>query len=61
MSHWKTTLAGVLMIAGTLATFVGDWLAHGPPPATSWSMLGAGLTAGVGFITAADAKPKDPP
>ncbi len=57
LSHWKSTLIGALMIVGSLASFVGSWLAHGVPPAEQWTVLGAGLTAGAGFLTTADARP----
>lgn len=57
LSHWKSTLVGALMIVGSVASFVGSWLAHGLPPAEQWTVLGAGITAGAGFLTTADARP----
>jgi len=57
LSHWKSTAIGVLMLIGSVASFVGSWAAHGLPPAEQWTILGAGLTAGAGFLTTADAKP----
>lgn len=57
LSHWKSTAIGILMIVGSLASFLASVLAYGLPPAEQWAILGAGLTAGVGFLTTADAKP----
>lgn len=54
--HYRTTLAGIMMIVGSLATFVAGWITSGLPSAEKWSLLGAGLTAGAGFIASADAK-----
>lgn len=45
------------MLIGSLATFVGHWLATGEAPsAEQWAILGGGLTAGAGLIAAADGK-----
>jgi hypothetical protein len=45
---WKTTLIGVLMIAGTLAAYFGNQI--------SAEECGAGLLAGIGFLLSADAR-----
>jgi hypothetical protein len=54
MKDWKTTLAGVLTIVGTLAT-AGLAYLHGQPINTGATL--AGITAGVGLIKAADSTP----
>lgn len=57
MKHAKTTVAGVLVIAGALITFAADWIATGHfPNAQTWSVLGGALTVGAGLISAADGK-----
>ena len=56
LKHFRTTIVGVMMIVGSLASFIGSWIAHGMPPAEQWTILGAGLTAGAGFFASADAK-----
>ena len=53
----KTTLTGVLTIAGALVTYVLAFLAgHGQDIATITAVLTA-LTTGIGLVKAADAKP----
>ncbi len=56
VKHYRTTLAGLLMIVGAGSTFAAEWITNGMPSAEKWSLLGAGLTAGAGFISSADAK-----
>ncbi len=53
MKDWKTTLAGVLTIAGTLTT-AGLALLHQQP--LNIPVVIAGITTGVGLIHAADSK-----
>ena len=53
----KTTLVGVLMIVGSALGFIANWLASGvAPDPEHWAALGAAVTAGAGFIAAADGK-----
>lgn len=60
MKHPKTTIGGWLLIVGSLASFIGPWVAHGVAPSeTSWTLLFTGLNAGVIAIFSADGKPKD--
>ncbi len=56
MKHPKTTIGGVFLLVGSLATFVGRWLAVGFPTADEWTMMLMGVNAGVVAIMAADAK-----
>lgn len=57
MSHWRTTIAGLVIIVGSLASFIGQWVAAGLfPGAEAWTVLGVALTTGAGFVRAADAK-----
>lgn len=57
MAHWRTSIIGAIMILGCTCTFLGSWLANGGiPSAEQWSIFGAGLTVGVGFLRSADAK-----
>lgn len=57
MKNPKTTISGILTIAGALLTFVGGWVSTGQPPsAEAWALLGGALTVGAGLITAADGK-----
>lgn len=59
MKNPRTTLAGVCMLIGSLATFIGHWLSTGiAPEAEQWAILGGGLTAGAGLIAAADGSKK---
>lgn len=51
MKDWKTTLAGILTIVGTLAT-AGLAYVHGQPINTTATF--AGISMGVGLIKAAD-------
>jgi hypothetical protein len=53
MKDWKTTLAGVLTIVGTLTT-AGLAFLHQQP--VNIPTVIAGLTAGAGLIKAADSK-----
>ncbi len=62
MRNWRTTISGLLLIAGGTATFVGMWIATKTfPDGSTWGALGVAYTAGAGLIAAADGKPKDPP
>jgi uncharacterized membrane protein YjjP (DUF1212 family) len=54
MKDWKTTLAGVATILGTLCS-AGLALYHGQP--LNFPVVTAGITAGIGLIHAADSKP----
>lgn len=54
--HFRTTIAGTLLIVGSLASFLGQWISTGMPEAQSWTILGAALTTGSGLIASADAK-----
>lgn len=63
MKHPRTTIGGVMLIVGSLASFVGPWLATKQlPSGDAWTLLFTGLNAGVVAILAADAKdvPPDP-
>jgi hypothetical protein len=53
MKDWKTTVAGVLTIIGTL-TNAGLGLLHSQP--LNLPVVIAGITTGVGLIHAADSK-----
>lgn len=53
MKDWKTTLAGVLTILGTLTTAGLALLGH---KSVDIPTVLAGLTAGLGLIKAADSK-----
>ena len=55
MKDWKTTIAGVLTIIGTLTT-AGIALVNKQPLNLPGTI--AGITAGVGLIKAADSKPQ---
>ena len=55
MKDWKTTIAGVLTIVGTLTT-AGIALVNKQPLNLPGTI--AGITAGVGLIKAADSKPQ---
>jgi hypothetical protein len=50
--HWKTSLVGVLLIIGALAK-AGAELAQGQH--VDMTTLGAGISAGIGFLMAPDA------
>lgn len=52
LKDWKTTLIGLLMIAGTLAAYMGNQI--------SAEECGAGLLAGIGFLLSADTRSKLP-
>ena len=52
MQNWKTTLAGALTILVTLAT-AGLAYLHGQP--VNFTVIIAGITSGVGLISAKDA------
>lgn len=52
MVHWRTTLVGALLIVGAVAK-AGAELAQGQH--VDFTTLTAGVTAGFGFIKAADA------
>jgi len=54
-ANWKTTLLGILTIAGTVSAG-GAQLLHGDTP--DWKILLAGITAGWGLIHAKDATTK---
>jgi hypothetical protein len=57
IKNYRTTIAGVFTIAGTVITFVAQWATTGTiPDATHWNILGAGITTGAGLIAAADAR-----
>jgi hypothetical protein len=59
MRNLRTTVAGIVMIIGGSATFIGIWLGTGQfPDGNAWGLLGMAYTAGAGFIAAADGKPK---
>lgn len=60
MRNWRTTAAGIVIIVGGVATFVGQWIAGGVPDGSAWGALGAALAAGGGFIAAADGKNVQP-
>lgn len=52
----KTTLTGLLTIAGGVITFVVWGLAHGNfTDVAAWSTLLGAVSAGIGLIKAADA------
>jgi hypothetical protein len=53
MKDWKTTLAGVLTIVGTLTT---AGLAYVNKQPVNMGATIAGITAGVGLIHASDSK-----
>ena len=53
MQHWRTSLIGVLLILGVLGKAGAEFLQGQHVDLTT---LGAGVTAGIGFIKAADAK-----
>ncbi len=54
MKDWKTTLAGVLTILGSLCT-AGLALLHNQPTAAIGALT-TGIPMGVGLIKAADSK-----
>lgn len=51
LQHWRTSLIGVLLIVGALGK-AGAELLQGQH--VDFTTLGAGVTAGLGFIKAAD-------
>lgn len=62
MKHPKTTIGGVLLVVGSLASFVGPWLATGQTPTgDAWTLLFTGLNAGVVAILAADGNNRPAP
>jgi hypothetical protein len=57
LRHYRTTIAGVCTVLGSVLTFAAGWMSTGEIPSTEkWEMLGAGLTIGSGLIAAADGK-----
>lgn len=54
MKHPKTTIGGVCLIVGSLATFVGQWVANGMPNADAWTIMFTGLNMGVVAVLSAD-------
>lgn len=53
MKDWKTTVAGILTIIGTLSAAGLSYL-HGQPINATTTL--AGVTAGIGLIHASDSK-----
>lgn len=53
MQHWRTTLAGSLLILGAAVNAAAQ-LAQGHP--VDWVTVGGAVTGGIGLIKAADAK-----
>lgn len=58
MHNWKTTIAGVLAVVAAIAGAGASW-AKGIP--VDWTSVGAAIMAGVGLVTAADAKKDENP
>lgn len=56
MKHPRTTIAGIFLIVGSLATFVGRAVGETPLNSEDWTLLFTGLNAGVIAVLAADAK-----
>lgn len=62
MKHPKTTIGGVCLIVGSLASFLGPWLASGVAPSgEAWTLMLTGLNAGIVAVVAADGAKKEPP
>jgi hypothetical protein len=51
----KTTIQGILTIAGAIVSAVLGYLKTG---SVDLAVLSVGITAGIGLITASDAKPE---
>lgn len=54
MRHPKTTIGGVCLIVGSLATFIGRWIGQGLPSLDEWVLCITGLNAGVVAVLSAD-------
>ena len=61
MKNVRTTVAGVLTIAGALLGLVGKWVAtKTPPSAEEFAIVSVALTTGAGLIAARDADKSEP-
>ena len=59
MANWKTTSAGLLMIAGSAIHTV--WMVHtGGANENTWQSLAVAVVGGVGLIAAGDSQPAPP-
>ncbi len=55
MKHPRTTISGLMTVAGSLLTFAAICISTGHvPPVEQWAVLGWALTVGGGLIGAAD-------
>lgn len=62
LNNWKTTSAGILMIAGSIIHLVFQLKAHTANENT-WTIAVTGVVGGAGLLLAGDAsasQPKDP-
>lgn len=61
-AHKRTSIAGVLIIVGSLGTFFGKWIStKQPPEQAEWGALFVALGAGASSLASADGKNVPPP